>query len=381
MKKKNLFDALLGLENAGVDVYQNVRSRFFITVTGLLLLIIFEWMMNYWGYLAINAVIYFVLLGLTVYLWSHPTVIAGMSALEKASGEKFAAYLAYAILWSSIASMFLVTLPFGWYLSFKEAFWLFLVGMIFLSAIGWMAFNGWFKTTIYKKVITTYAVIGFLVCAWILIPASFKYYLTGMDFYGPAGTSETAKAFAKAKRSISIKEDQASAEVLKGILGRIEKDGKLGDLTPKEKEIWEKAKEDNLPNKLSSVFSKISWSKSAEAKVANVPAASAPGKIPQLCWKKQDGHAGNGIFKEYCSELTRLNIDGEKITLRARNGNIGEQILVGNKIEDFEFKGNWTQDPKDYEGEWQLRFSPDFKTAVGWQTNKGDSTKIYTWIK
>lgn len=120
-----------------------------------------------------------------------------------------------------------------------------------------------------------------------------------------------------------------------------------------------------------------------ETSIANVKtsAASTPGKIPQLCWKKQDGHAGNGIFREYCSELTHLNIDGGKITLRAKNGNIGEQILVGNKIEDFEFKGNWTQDPRDYEGEWQLRFSPDFKTAVGWQTNKEDSKKIYTWIK
>jgi hypothetical protein len=110
-------------------------------------------------------------------------------------------------------------------------------------------------------------------------------------------------------------------------------------------------------------------------------ASAALKEIRKLCWQKQEGHAGNGTFREYCSELTHLNIDGEKIILRARNGNIGEQILVGNKIEDFEFKGNWTQVPKDYEGEWQLRFSPDFKTAVGWQTNKGDLTRIYSWIK
>jgi hypothetical protein len=378
-----LFKALLGLGDASVDAYKNVRARFFVIIAGLFLLILFEWMLNYWGYLEVNAVIYFILLGLTVYLWSHPTVAIGMTTLEKVSEEKFAAYLAYVVLWLSIVSMFLATLPFGWYLSFREAFGLFLIGMVFLSAIGWMAFHGWFKTTLYKKIITRYAIIGFLVVVWILIPTSFKFWLTGMDFYGSAGTSETTRVFAKAKYSISIKEDQVSASVLQKVGKHLEKGGKLSDLSEKERGIWEKAERNNLPNKLSDIFSKNSWSASAEAKTDSSASINHVNKQLQLCWKKQERHAGNGKLQEYCSALTLLALecDGKKITLKAKNGNIGEQILVGDKIDDLEFRGSWTQIPKDYEGEWQLRFSPDFKTATGWQTNKGEKIKVFTWIK
>jgi len=340
-----LFKALLGLGSASVDAYQNVRSRFFGIVAGLFLLLIFEWMMNYWGYLAINAVLYFILLALTVWLWSHPKVIAGMSLLEKVSEEKFAAYLAYIILWLSIVSMFLATLPFGWYLSFREAFGLFLFGMVFLSAIGWMAFHGWFKTTMYKRVITSYAVIGFLVCVWILIPASFKYWLTGMNFYGPAGTSETAKAFAKIKRSISIKEDQLNASVLKKILTRIEKDGKVGNLTKEEKEIWEKAEKDNLPSKLGNIFSDAEGKKKTRA--------SVPGESWSICWqeKTKEPDCADVTLKKFNS---RIEIEGSE-----KGGRFifkGDQTSKENNVQ-----GKWNN--ANFRGTFSLDFSPNFQSA------------------
>jgi hypothetical protein len=383
-KKNGLFEALLKLESAGEDAYKNVRSRFFIIMITLFPLIIFEWVMNYFGFLAVNAVIYFILFVLTMYVWSHPKVVIGMAVLEKANKEKFAAYLAYVILWLSIVSMFLATLPFGWYLSFREAFGLFLIGMVFLSAIGWMAFHGWFKTTIYKKVITRYAVIGFLVCVWILIPASFKYWATGIDFYGSAGTSETAKAFAKAKRSMSIKEDETNARALKAVTDRIKENGKV-DLTKDEKKLWEKLEKDNLPNKLSDAFSKISWSTSAEAKTkaeepsrasANVSATSvASGENWKLCWKKPQGYQGVSQTKSRCDAVKigfleqgfRLEIMGSMFS------------IAGERVGENAYQGKYTNIAGE-EGLVFLKFSPDFATATGWQKEPASQVEIYTWL-
>lgn len=266
--------ALLGLGQAGVNLYMIARARFFVTTAFLFLLILFEWMLNYWGFIAPNIIITFALFIITIVLWTRPEIIVLMEAMEtartarKAGGATveprvpnenyFLFYLAYVLLWASIVSMFVTTLPFGWYLSFSEAFVVTFVGLMFISVIAWTAFFKWTKVVYYKRIIMTYAICGLLICVWMIIPGSIKYWATGIEFYGAAGTSESAKAMAKTDHKIKVKVDKDKAKRIKEIGNIIaENGGSENSLSFEEKAIWHEAqkevKDASLPKKLSQI--------------------------------------------------------------------------------------------------------------------------------
>lgn len=267
-----LLRALLGLGQVGVDLYKIARVRFFMIVGFLYFVILIEWAMKYWGFMIVDIMISYALFAITLIISTRPEVIAALEAMEaaraarKARGKTieprvpdenyFLLYTAYALQWVSIVSLFVTTLPFGWYLSFGESFLVTFTGLMFISVIAWAAFFKWTKKVYYKRIIIIYAVCGLLVCVWMIVPGSMKYSVTGLDYYGLLGTSETAKALAKAQRKINVKIDEAKAAKIKDIGNKLAGNGDNEDLlTFEERAIWHEAQKEirdaSLPEKLS----------------------------------------------------------------------------------------------------------------------------------
>jgi hypothetical protein len=276
-------DELFALGGTGVETYLNARARFFKLVGMLFCLIMFQWSMNYWGFQIVNAIIFFVIMGFGVYVYFHPAFAATLLALEKTRERKkrlpnevpttentnfFGIYLAFFCLWAAVVSMILVSFPFGWYLPFGEALGYTLVGLIFLSVIGWTSFFKWTTTSVYKRVISAYAIIGFIGIVLVFVPASTKFWLTGWDCYGPLGTSAPAKAVAKAKYKIFMAESEARAEEISRVGNEIARcrGGKdcLESISQADLDLWNGAKNEvsneSLPSKISGAASDVSSS-------------------------------------------------------------------------------------------------------------------------
>jgi len=138
--------------------YLNARARFFQTSGHAVCLIMFQWSMNYWGFQIVNAIIFFVIMGFGVYVYFHPAFAATLLSTGKTRERKKrlpnevptrGKYKLLRNLFGFFLSVgrgsidVLVSFPFGWYLPFGEALGYTLVGLIFLSVIGWTSFfNG-----------------------------------------------------------------------------------------------------------------------------------------------------------------------------------------------------------------------------------------------
>ena len=224
---QNLWSALSGTARAGYDTYMVTRAKLLMTIVFVYVLIIFEMRMKFLGYTLVDIFITTAVFFATLVITFDPRVAALAEAFEifHAKREKTASrrdpdhnylllYEAYVLQWTSIISMFVIILPFGWYLSFTEAFMYTMVGLLCISVIAWAAFFHWTTKVYYKKVILTAAVCGLVYSAWmIVVPLSFKNWIApGMNFYGAAGTSETAKEVARTKWAAGKASDNKTAK-------------------------------------------------------------------------------------------------------------------------------------------------------------------------
>jgi hypothetical protein len=250
---RRLLAALRATIGNGYDIFMITRMRFLVTVAFLYLVIMFEWAMKFWGYTLVDVVITTVLMFALGSAVSDPRIVALAETFEAARALKkekkprspdynfLPLYAAYTYQWLCIISMFVTTLPFGWYLSFGESFTYTNIGLLGISVIAWAAFFKWTTKVYYKKIILSWAVCVVLYCTWMVaVPLSVKYAVAPwLEFYGAMGTSETAKETARARWASSKAADEARAEKIKAIGKKLaQNEGDIDKLEKEERALW-----------------------------------------------------------------------------------------------------------------------------------------------
>jgi len=306
---KKLFDALFGLSRAGVNVYLIARARFFALVAFGYLLIYFEWMMRYYGHMVVDVIISQILFFAAWFVLTRPEILALAETFELERAARiakgkvvkpkiqddnyFLLYTGYVLQWICIVSVFVTTIPFGWYLSFGESFLVTFTAMMFISVIAWGAFYKWTTVVRYKRYILFYATSGLLICVWMIIPGSIKYNIAGSESYGALGTSERAKEFSKANRGIIVATDKANAEEIRRIGKELAKcQGRekcLASINKDDLVLWNETRneleKESLPSRIIAKVSAFSWPKmdfGGKAEANYVPPAAAPVPAPAI---------------------------------------------------------------------------------------------------
>lgn len=114
----------------------------------------------------------------------------------------------------------------------------------------------------------------------------------------------------------------------------------------------------------------------ASKSTANIPTASAtPIENWKLCWQKPDNYGGTTQTKSRCDAVKVEFLEqGFRLEIKAHMFS-----FVGKRVGENTYEGKW-KNVTGEEGDFFLKFSPDFNLATGWEKDPDSQVEIYTWL-